>query len=146
MIPDWPRYADASRRTLSLQPCGDIYCLPMQVCAIGNRVTDVYADAKSDGTIVWLVLILDWNLLLHLHCAAYSALNAVEYDEKRIAARLNYPAAMVLDRLVYQCGTQDLQTLKRPHVIQPDKPAVTDHVSIDYGDQLPPGGRPSHQV
>ena len=138
MIPNGPGNADASRRTLGLESDRDIHGVAMQVSAIGNRVTEVDADAEPDGTIRWLVSVLDRNLLLHLDRAAYGSVDAVEYQEEGVAPRLNDPAVMLLDRSVDQVGTQGPQALKCPLVIQPDQTAVTHHVGVDHNDQFPP--------
>ena len=77
-----------------------IHRIAMQVGSIGNRVADVDPDAKADGSIGRLVAIVDRNLLLHLHGAAHRAVYAVEHDQQRVAACLDNPAAMLLDRRV----------------------------------------------
>jgi hypothetical protein len=110
----------------------------MQVGAIGNRVAEVNPDAEADGSIRRLVTIADRNLLLHFHGTADRSVYAVEHDEQRVATGLDDPAAMLLDRRVDYVSTKSPQPLQSSGVIQPDQPAVADHVGIDHRDELPP--------
>ena len=115
---------------------------------IGGEIVShgfVDPDAEPDGAVGGLLTVVFRNLLLHLHGTAYGSVYAVEYDQQGVAACLYYPAAMLLDRRVYQGAAQRSQTYKCPRVIQSDQSAVTDHVGIERDDQLPsirrPGGR-----
>jgi hypothetical protein len=99
-------------------------------------------DAEPDGAIGGLLTVVFLNLLLHLHGTARGSVYAVEYDQQGVAAGLYDPAAVLLDRRVYQGAAQRSQTCKCPRVIQPDQPAVTDHIGIEHDDQLPPIRRP----
>jgi hypothetical protein len=73
----------------------------MQVCPIGNRVTNVNADAEPDSSIWGLVAVMDWEVLLYLDGTAYRPVYAVEYDQQRVTTSLDNSAAMLLDRWVY---------------------------------------------
>ena len=90
--------------------------------------------ARSGGCIT----VVDRNLLLHLDGTAHRPVNAIEHDEQGIAAGLDDPAAMLVNRWVYQVSAQRPQSLESSCVIQPDQAAVAHHVGIDDGDQLPP--------
>ena len=81
---------------------------------------------------------MDGNLLLHLHGTAHRPVNAIEYDQQRIASSLNNPAAMLIDRRVYQVPAECPQTIERSRIVQANQTAVANHVGIQYGDQLPP--------
>ena len=146
MIAHRSRDADAARRTFGLKPRRHIHRVAVEVSAIGNRVAKVDADAEADGSIRRLIAIMDRNLLLHLHRTAHRSIDAVEHDEQRVAAGLNDPAAMLLDRRVDQVAAERTQPCKRPCVIQADQAAVTHHVGIDHGDQLPPIWCPASRV
>ena len=106
MVAHGSRDADAARRTFGLKSRRDIHRVPVQVSAIGNRVANVDPDAEADGSIWRLVAVVDRHLLLHLHGAAHRPVDAVEHDEQGIAAGLDDPATMLLDRWVDQvrCG------------------------------------------
>ena len=68
----------------------------------GIDIADIDADAEADGAIRGLVAIVDRNLLLHLHGTAHRSVDAVEHHEQGIAAGVDDPAAMLLDRRVDQ--------------------------------------------
>jgi hypothetical protein len=73
----------------------------VEVSAICNRVANVDPDAKADGSVGWLLPIMDWNFLLHLHSTAHRPVDAVEYDQKGIASGLHDLATVFIDRRVY---------------------------------------------
>ena len=114
MVAHRSRDADTTRRTFGLKPCRDIHRVAMQVGSVGNRVANVDADAKADGSIRRLVAVVDWNLLLHLHGTAHRPVDAVEHDEQGIAAGLDDPAAMLLDRRVDQVAAESAQPSSVP--------------------------------
>jgi hypothetical protein len=118
----------------------------VQVGAVRNRITQVDPHTKADGTIRWLIAVMDWNLLLYSHCTAHRSIDAVKGDEQRIAAGLNDPATMLLDRWVYQVLAQSSEPSQGSGVVQTDQATVADHIGIDDGDQLPPIRRPSVRV
>ena len=133
-------------RTLGLEPGRHIHAVAMQVRAIGDHVADVDADPKPDGPIGRLIAIVVRHLLLHFDRAAHRPVDAVEHDEQRVAAGLNDPPAMLVDRWVDQSVAESPKPFERSYVIQPNQTAVTDHVGIDHGDQLSPAWCPSDQV
>ena len=137
MISNWSRNADTARRTLSLKSCCHIHRVSVQVSAIGNRVAKVDPDPKANGPIGSMVSVLRRNLVLDFHGAAHCPVNAVEHNEQGIPAGLNDPATVLFDGGIDQVPTQCSQSLKRPHVIEADKPAVARHIGIQHGDQLP---------
>ena len=51
MISNWTGDADATRRTFSLNARRHVHRVPVQVCAIGNRIANVYSYSEADGTI-----------------------------------------------------------------------------------------------
>ena len=106
--------ADAARRTFGLNSRRHIHRVAVQVSPIGNRVANVDPDAEADGSIRRLIPIVDRNLLLHLHGAPHRPVDAVEHDEQRVAASLDDPATMLLDRWVYQLSAQRPQPLRVP--------------------------------
>ena len=106
MVAHRSRDANATRRTFSLNSCRYIHRIPVKVSSIGNRVADVDADAKANGSIWRLISVKDRHLLLHLNGTSYRPVDAVEHDEQGIAASLDDPATMLLDRRVYQVAAQ----------------------------------------
>ena len=82
----------------------------MQVSSVSNRVTDVDPDAKANGSIRRLISVVDRDLLLHLHSTAHRPVDAVEHDEQGIAASLDDPAAVLLDRWVYQVALRRVRS------------------------------------
>ena len=143
MITHRSRDADATRRTFSLKSRRHIHRVPVQISPIGNRVANVDPDAEADGSIRRLISVMDRNLLLHLHGAAHRSVDAVEDNQQRIAPGLDDPAAMLVDRRVYQVAAESPQSFESSNVIQPDQTAISDHIGIDHGDQLSPIWRPS---
>jgi hypothetical protein len=119
MVAHGLRDTNACRWTLGLQPCRDIYDFTMEVSTVSNRVANVNPDSKSDGSIRRLVAIVNWNLPLHLHGAAHRTVYAVKDDEQRVAAGLDYFAAVLVDCRTYQVSSERPQPFKRPCVIKP---------------------------
>ena len=78
------------------------------------------------------------HLSLHRHGAAHRPVDAVEYDQQRVAAGLHDPATVLVDRWIDQVLTKLAQPLQRACIVQPDQPAVADHVGMDDSDQLTP--------
>ena len=93
---------DTTGRTFGLKPRCHIHCVAVKVSAIGDRVANVDPDAEPDGSFRGLVAVMDRNLLLHLHSATHRPIDAIKHDEQRVAAGLDDPAAMLIDRRVYQ--------------------------------------------
>jgi hypothetical protein len=110
----------------------------MQIHTIGNHIANVYADPKSDSPIGGLIAIVLRHLLLDSDRAAHGSFNAVEHDEQRVACGLNDPPAVLGDRPVDQSAAKRLKPCERSNVVQPNQAAVTNHVGMNYGDQLPP--------
>ena len=81
---------------------------------------------------------MDRNLLLNLDTAADRPVNAIEYDEKGIAAGLDSVTSMLLYRGIDYLSAQRTQSLEGSSVIQSDQVAVANHVGIHDGDQLAP--------
>ena len=102
MIPHGARDANAPGRTLGLQPGCHVDAIAVKIGAVGDHVGDVDADTKTDAPIRRLVAVMDWHLLLHLDGTAHGAVDAVEYDQQRIAPGLDDPAAMLADRGIDQ--------------------------------------------
>jgi hypothetical protein len=145
MIAHRLRDADATRRTRSMKPGGHIHDGTIDVSAIRNYIADVDPYAKADGPIGRVPAIIGWYLLLHRHGGATDrAVDAIEHDEEGVASRTNDPTAIFVDCRVDHSATECTEPLKRSYVIQPNQTAVTDHVGIDYGDQLPTAWRSSH--
>ena len=130
MIAHGSRDADTARRTFGLKPCRDIHRIAVQVSSIGNRVTNVDPDAKANGSIGRLIAVVDRNLLLHLHGTAHRPVDAVEYDQQGIAASLDDPAAMLLDRRVDHAAAESTETLECSRVIQADQAGIAHHVGM----------------
>src|SRR4051812_6523009 len=106
----------------------------MQIGALGDRVTDIDANAEADCTVGRLVLVGLRHPSLDLHSATDRSLDAVEYDQQRIAARLNYPASILRDRRADDVASDSPQPRERSHIVQTNETAVADHVGIDHGD------------
>ena len=143
MIAHRSRDANTARRAFSLKPRRHIHRVTVKVSPIGNRVAKVDPDAKSDGSIGWLLAVVDRNLLLHLDGTAHRSVDAVEYDEQGIAAGLNNPATMLINRGIDHLSPERTQSLESSGVIYVDQATVANHVGIDDGDQLPLVLRPS---
>ena len=146
MIPHRAGDADAPRRTFGLKPRGHVHRVAMQVCTVGNRVTDVNPEPKTDGPVRRLIAIMDVNLLLYLHSTTHRPIDAVEDDEQGVTAGLNDSAAVLLYCGVYQVTAQRPQPLQGSHVVQANETAVTDHIGVDDRDQLAPILRASGRV
>ena len=136
MIAYRSRDADATRRTLSLKSHRHINSVAMQVRSIGYGVTDVNTNAEANGEIRKLSAVMDRNLLLYLHGALHSAIDAVECDQQGVAPGLHNPAAMLSNRRVDQCVPQGAQAFECSCVVDTDETAVTDHVGVQHSHQL----------
>ena len=90
--------------------------------------------ARSGG----LVAIVDGHLLLHLHGTAHRSINAVEHDEQGVTAVLTIlpPCSSIAGSI--RVLPESPQPFERSNVIQSNQAAVTDHVGMEDGDQLPP--------
>jgi hypothetical protein len=77
----------------------------MQVSSVGNRVAYINPDAKTNGAIRALVVVVEWTPLLHLYGAAHRTIDAIENNKERVAAGLNDPTRMFVYRRVdYACA------------------------------------------
>ena len=110
----------------------------MKVSSVSNHVADVDADTKPDGPVEGMIAIMVGHPLLNLDRAAHSPVDAIEHSEQRVAPGLNNLPTVFFDRWVDQSAADAPQPFERSYVIQRNQAAVTDHVSIDYGNQLPP--------
>jgi hypothetical protein len=146
MVAHRPRNTDSTRRAFSLEPCRHIHGVAMEISPIGNRVSNVDPDAKSDCLARRLIAVVNGNLLLHPHGAAHRSVNAIEHDKQRVAPCLHDPATMLTDRRVYQVFAQLPETLESSLVIQPDEAAVTRHVHVEHGYELSPIWRRTDEV
>ncbi len=93
-----------------------------------------------------LIAIVLRHLSLDSDGATHGTVDAIEFDEQRIASDLDDSPAMFVDSWVDQSAAEGPQPFERSDVIQPDQAAVTNHVGIDHGNQLPPAWCPSDQV
>src|SRR5690348_14838578 len=100
MIANRPCNADATRRTLGLEPRSYIYRFTVEIRAIRDRVTNVDADTKANGPISTLLAIMNGDLLLHVDRTADGAINAIENNEERVATGLDDFAPVFVDRRV----------------------------------------------
>ena len=89
------------------QSCCNVYALAVQVGAVRDRVAGIYADAKADAAVRWLIAIMDRDLLLYLDGAPHRTVYTVEYNEQRVATGLNKPAPVFLDRGVDKIVSQE---------------------------------------
>ena len=85
----------------------------MQIRAIGNHVADIDADAKPDSPVRGLIIIIIGHTLLHVDRATYSAVDAVERDEQRVATGLNELPAVLIDHWVDQSVAEDPKPFER---------------------------------
>jgi hypothetical protein len=74
-------------------------------------------------------------LLLHLHRTTHRSVDAIENDKQGVAAGLNDPATMLINRGINYVGAKPTQPLECPGVIQTNQTAVADHIGVDYGNQ-----------
>jgi hypothetical protein len=113
----------------------------VQVSSIGNRVTDIDADAKAYGSIRGLIAVVDRNLLLHPHGTTHRSVYAVKDDQQRVTRRLHHPAAMLLDRWVYQSAAEPTEPSDGSCIIEADQAGIASHVRVQDGYQpSPPWG------
>jgi hypothetical protein len=112
------RDTNPTRRAFGLEPRSDIHRVPMQISPVSDGIANVDPNTKSDGSVEGLVAIVDWYLLLNRHGTAHRPINAIEYDQQRIASSLNNPTAMLIDRRVYQVPTECPQTIQRACIVQ----------------------------
>jgi hypothetical protein len=91
----------------------------VKVGAVGDSVAHVDANAEANTTVVWLITIIRWHLLLHVHCAAHHAIDAVERHQQRIAAGLDHLATELTNRRIYQGAPKNTQALQRPASSKP---------------------------
>jgi hypothetical protein len=89
MVPYGSRDANAARRTLGLEPNGDIYPIAVKVSTIGNYITNVHADAEANALIWQLPAVIQRDVLLHFDHATDSSIDAVECNKQRVAASLH---------------------------------------------------------
>ena len=113
------RDTDTTRRAFGLEPRSDIHRVPVQISPVSDGIANVDPNTKSDGSVEGLVTIVDWYLLLNRHGTAHRPVDAVEYDQQRIASGLNDPAAMLIDRRVYQLPAECTQTFSVPASSKP---------------------------
>jgi hypothetical protein len=138
MIAYGSRDAHSARRTLGLKSGSYIDDIAVDVSAIRDHIADVNADAKADRPIRRLLTVIDGHLLLHLDCTAHRSINAVEDDEEGITSRVDDSAAMLFDRRVDEIAAKSSKPFKCSDIITANQAAITDHVGMDDGDQLPP--------
>jgi len=117
MIPNWTRDADAAGRAFGLKASSHVHNVSMQVSSIGYRVTDTYADTKTNSSVQWLIAITNRNLLLYPDRAAHCSINAIEDNEEGIATRLNDLTAMRLDRRVHQIAAETPEPFQCSYII-----------------------------
>ena len=56
--------------------------------------------------------VVDRNLLLHLDGTPHCPVDAIEHDEQGVATGLDDPAAVLIDRRVYQVPTEGPQSFE----------------------------------
>ena len=80
---------------------------------------------------------MERHLLLHLHGTAHRSVDAVEHDQQRVAAGLTIlpPCSSIAGSIRSSRSLRSRSSV--PH-LQPDQPAVADHVGMDDSDQLTP--------
>ena len=100
MIAYGTRDTDATRRAFGLEPRSDIHGITVQISPISDGIANVDPNAKSDGSVEWLVTVVDRYLLLHPHGTAHRPIDAIENNEQGIATGLNDLAAVFLYRRV----------------------------------------------
>jgi hypothetical protein len=130
--------ANTPYRTLRFQPSGDIYSIAMQVGAVWDRIASVDADAEADAPVRRLVSVIYRDLLLHPDRAAQRTVDTVEHNQQRVAAGLHHRTTVFTNHRINQRAPQRSQAAKRPGVVQANKSAVANHVSVDDSNQLPP--------
>jgi hypothetical protein len=82
MVAHRARDADSSRWALGFKPGRHVHALSMQICAIGDHIADVYANAKPDGSIERLIAVIFGHMLLDADRATHSSIDAIELDEQ----------------------------------------------------------------
>ena len=130
MITHWSRNTDAAGWTFSLKSCRNIHRVAVEISPIGNHVAKIDADTKADGSVGRLVAIVDRNFLLHLHRTAHRPVDAVEHDEQGVAAGLDDPAAMFLDRWIDHFPAERPQSCEGSSVVQADQAGIAHHVGM----------------
>ena len=59
MIAHRSRNANTTGRAFSLNSCGNVHRVPVQIGSVCNRITDVDGDAEADSAIRWLIAVVD---------------------------------------------------------------------------------------
>jgi hypothetical protein len=72
--------------------------------------------------------------LLHLYRTSHRPINAIEYDEERVASCLKDPATVFVDRGIDEGAPQRPQSRERSFVVTAYEAAVADDVSMNDGD------------
>ena len=129
------RDTNAARRTFSLEPDRDIHAVAVDVGTLSYDIADVDANAEPDGPVQRLIAIEQGDLLLNGNSRAYCAVDAVEYDQQRVAASLGNSATMFADGRIYQFPPKRLQPGNRSRVIKSYQAAIAGHVGIDHSNQ-----------
>jgi len=110
----------------------------MDIETIWNYIANIDTHSETDGTIGRLVTIVARHLLLYLHGTAHRPIDAVENHEQRIPARIDDPPAVLGDGWVNYLLAEGPEPFKRSDIVQANQAAVTNHVGMDDGYQLPP--------
>jgi hypothetical protein len=132
------RDADATGRTFSLEPCGYVHHITVDIGSIWNYIADVNADTEPDRPIWRLIAITDGHLLLDFHRTSHGSVNAIEHNKKAVASCIDNPAAVLRDGRVDENAPKLSETLEGSDIIQPYQAAVANHVGMDDGCQLSP--------
>jgi hypothetical protein len=138
MIADRTRDADATWRAFCLQPYRNIHHVTMYVGAVRDDIADVDTDAKSDSSVGSCLAVKDWDLLLHSERTSHGTIDTVEHHEQRVAAGVDDPATIDIDRRVDDFAPKPAHPIKGSNIVQPDQAAVTDHISMNHDNQLAP--------
>jgi hypothetical protein len=107
VIPDRSRNANSSDRAFRLKPRCHIYCIAMQVRPVRDCVSNVDPDSVADRSIGGLGTVLDRDLFLNRQSAPHRTVDAVEYDQQRVATGLDEPATMLSNCWVNHISTQN---------------------------------------
>ncbi|ESZ36496.1 hypothetical protein X732_23125 [Mesorhizobium sp. L2C066B000] len=118
----------------SLEACGDVDAIAVDVIFLNDDITEIDADAKPDVAGVGGALVSDSHPALNRGSALDGINDAGEFYQRPVSHELDNPTVEFLDRGVDQFSTATLQSFERADLILAHERAVADHVgSKDRG-------------
>jgi hypothetical protein len=124
-----------------LQPGCDVDPVAVQITAVGDRVADFDTNAEPDASLGRLLTVIGRHETLSPLRTSHGSIDAVEYDQERVASGLDDPPTMFFYRRFDQCASEHPQARYRIGIIEADQPAIADHIHVHDGDQFADAAR-----